>query len=216
MPIPEDVQAIDRRLLRDDVYRRLRDAIVDGTFAPGEQLRDHELAEWLGVSRTPVREALMRLKQTGLVAIQPGSSTTVSSLDERSIRDARHVVAAMHQMAVLTAVPILTEEDIEAMRDANDRFREAIERGDLDAALHADDELHGVPVAVAANLALTAVLEQFTPVIRRAELLRFATVDGQRSITRHDEFIDLCAAGDAPAAAAVAFEAFHSLHAADD
>ena len=51
------------------------DAIVDGTFAPGEQLRDLELAGWLGVSRTPVREALLRLAEAGLVVAEPGRST---------------------------------------------------------------------------------------------------------------------------------------------
>ena len=67
MPIPQDAVAVDRSLLRDDVYRRLLDGIVDGTFVPGEQLKDGELAEWLGVSRTPVREALLRLGASGLV-----------------------------------------------------------------------------------------------------------------------------------------------------
>jgi len=55
MPIPAGAP-LSRSLLRDDVYVRLRDAIVDGTFTPGEQLRDGDLAQWLGVSRTPVRE----------------------------------------------------------------------------------------------------------------------------------------------------------------
>ena len=215
MPIPADVPAIDRRLLRDDVYGRLRDAIVDGTFAPGEQLRDLELAEWLGVSRTPVREALLRLAEAGLVVTQPGRSTTVSSLDERAVRDARDVVAAMHGVAVREAVGLLTAADLEAMREANRRFGSAIEEGDVDAALRADDELHGVLVAVAANRALTAVLDQFTPVVRRAERLRFSSVDGRASLERHDNLIRLCAAGDAEGAAAVAFDTFHSLPATD-
>jgi DNA-binding GntR family transcriptional regulator len=136
------------------VYGRLRSAIVDGTFAPGEQLRDVELATWLGVSRTPVREALLRLAEAGLVVAQPGRSTTVSSVDVRAVRDARDVVAAMHEVAVREAVESLTEEDLEAMREANERFREAVDQGDLEAALSADDDLHGVPVAVAANRAL--------------------------------------------------------------
>ena len=68
MPIPSDSAGVDRSLLRDDVHRRLRDAIVDGTFLPGEQLKDGDLAEWLGVSRTPVREALLRLGASGLVS----------------------------------------------------------------------------------------------------------------------------------------------------
>ena len=211
MPIPTGVPALDRRLLRDDVYRRLRDAIIDGTFAPGEQLRDLELAEWLGVSRTPVREALLRLAQAGLVVAQPGRSTTVSSLDQRALRDARVVVAAMHEAAVRDSVASLTDADLEAMRAANDRFRSAIEEGDVEAALRADDELHGVPVAVAANRALVAVLEQFTPVLRRAERLRFSSVDGKASIAQHDELIRLCAARDSNRAAVVAFDTFASL-----
>ena len=215
MPIPADVPAIDRRLLRDDVYGRLRDAIVDGTFAPGEQLRDLELAEWLGVSRTPVREALLRLAEAGLVVTRPGRSTTVSSLDERAVRDARDVVAAMHEVAVREAVGILTAADLETMREANRRFGSALEQGDVEAALRADDDLHGVLVAVAANRALTAVLDQFTPVVRRAERLRFTSADGRASLERHDELIRLCAAGDAEGAAAVAFDTFHSLPATE-
>lgn len=211
MPIPAGVPALDRRLLRDDVYRRLRDAIIDGTFTPGEQLRDLELAAWLGVSRTPVREALLRLAQAGLVVAQPGRSTIVSSLDQRALRDARAVVAAMHQVAVREAVANLTHADLEAMREANNRFRSAIEQGDVDAALRADDELHGVPVAAAANRALIAVLDQFTPVLRRAERLRFSSVEGTASIAQHDELIRLCAAGDSDRAAAVAFDTFASL-----
>jgi len=211
MPIPEDTPVIERRLLRDDVYGRLRNAIVDGTLAPGEQLRDVELATWLGVSRTPVREALLRLAEAGLVVAQPGRSTTVSSFDARVVRDARDVVAAMHEVAVREAVEGLTEADLEAMREANRRFRRAVEEGDLDAALRADDDLHGVPVAVAGNRALTAVLDQFTPVVRRAERLRFSRKDGIASVKRHDELIRLCAAGDAEGAAAVAFDTFHSL-----
>ena len=211
MPIPRNAPAIDRRLLRDDVYGRLRDAIVDGTLAPGELLRDVELAAWLGVSRTPVREALLRLAEVGLVVAQPGRSTTVSSLDLRDVRDARDVVAAMHELAVREAVGSLTEADLEAMRDANSRFRAAIEQGDVEAALRADDELHGVPVAVASNRALAAVLDQFTPVLRRAERLRFSSLGGRASFARHDELIRLCAAGDGDRAAAVAFDTWHSL-----
>jgi DNA-binding GntR family transcriptional regulator len=211
MPIPVDKPGITRRLLRDDVYGRLRDAIVDGTFSPGEQLRDVDLAAWLGVSRTPVREALLRLAEAGLVESSPGRSTTVSSLDVRAVRDARDVVGAMHEVAVRESVGILTEADLEAMREANRRFAAALERGDVDAALQADDDLHGVPVTAAANRALSAVLDQFTPVVRRAERLRFSSDDGRASVARHDELIRLCAAGDAEGAAAVAFDTFHSL-----
>ncbi|MBB3674772.1 GntR family transcriptional regulator [Modestobacter versicolor] len=215
MPIPPNDPGVGRTLLRDDVHRRLRDAIVDGTFAPGEQLRDLELATWLGVSRTPVREALLRLAHSGLVLAQPGRSTIVSPLDVREIRDARDVVAAMHEVAVREAVPALTEADLTAMRDANRRFAAAVDRGDVEAALQADDELHGVPVTVGGNRALATVLEQFTPTIRRAERLQFGSAQGHASVARHEEFIRLCAAGDVAGAAGVAYDTWHSLPTGD-
>ncbi len=211
MPIPTHRPPVDRSLLRDDVYTRLRDAIVDGTFAPGEQLKDGELATWLGVSRTPVREALLRLAQGGLVVARPGRSTVVSSLDVRATRDARDVVAAMHELAVREAVDHFTAANLDAMRDAARRFAAAIDAGDIDAALRADDELHDIPVTVAGNRAIATVLEQFMPVLRRIERVRFASADGRRSPDRHDELIRLCAAGDVEGAAAVAFETWHSL-----
>ncbi|HXH81082.1 GntR family transcriptional regulator [Nocardioides sp.] len=210
MPIPLDEPRIDRSLLRDGVYVRLRDAIVEGSLTPGEQLRDLEIADWLGVSRTPVREALLRLGETGLVIARPGRSTVVSQIDVRAVREARDVVAAMHELAVRAAVATLTTRDLDRMRAANDRFRQALAAGDVTAALSADDELHGIPVSVADNTAIAAVLAQFTPVVRRAELLRFATTGGDSAVL-HDQLITHCQDGDTDAAAQVAFDTWHSL-----
>ncbi len=211
MPIPADAPVAERSLLRDDVFTRLRDAIVDGTFAPGEQLRDQELAGWLGVSRTPVREALLRIGETGLVVARPGRSTVVSDVDVDKVRDARDVVASLHALAVREAVARLGKSDLKRMREANRRFRSALRTGDVDAAIAADDDLHAVPVDVSGNRALRAVLEQYTPVLRRAERLRFSRPPGRDSATRHDSLIALCAEGDAAAAAEVAFDTWHSL-----
>ena len=210
-PFPPRATPSTAALLRDEVFAGLRDAIVDGTFAPGEQLRDLELAGWLGVSRTPVREALLRLADAGLVTTSPGRSTTVATLDLRAARDARDVVAAMHEVAVREAAGSLTRQDLAAMRAANRRFRAALRAGDVDAALVADDDLHAIPVRVAANRAVEAVLDQFVPVVRRAERLRFSTLAGRGSVARHEDLVRLLEDGDAEAAAALAFDTFHSL-----
>jgi len=213
MPIPQDAgtSALKRGLLRDDVYTRLRDAIVDGTFAPGEQLRDGELADWLGVSRTPVREAVLRLGAAGLVTTAPGRSTTVAELEVKAIRDAQSVVAAMHRLAVELAVAQLTPDDLASMRAANRRFATAMKSGDAEAALAADDDFHAVPVRAAGNTAIETVLDQFSPVVRRLERLRFATLPGRASVALHTRLIDLCAEGDTEAAADVSHETWQSL-----
>lgn len=200
-----------RSLLREEVHLRLRDAIVDGTFTPGEQLRDAELAQWLGVSRTPIREALLRLAEGGLVRTEPGRSTTVAPIDQTSVRHARSVVAAMHAVAVAEAMRALTAADLAAMRAANERFAAALAAGDTDAALVADDDFHDIPVTVSGNTAVATVLDQFGPVVRRLERLHFSSSQGHSSIARHEELLRLCAAGDAAAAAEVARATWHSL-----
>ncbi len=181
---------------------------------PGEQLKDGELADWLGVSRTPVREALLRLGTSGLVVALPGRSTTVSAIDAQAVRDARDVIAAMHELAVREVTGRLREDDVDRMRDANRRFAEAVAAGDVGAALDADEELHRIPVAALGNHALEAVLDQFDPLVRRAERLRFSR-DGHASVELHEQLIELLAAGDVQRAASVEFDIWHSLPAED-
>lgn len=201
MPVPESRGLVSRSLLREDAYRAIRDAIVDGTLAPGERLNDSTLVDWLGVSRTPVREALGRLEHAGLVRTKPGQHTIVSPLDVRAIRDAQSVTAAMHELAARQAVPNLSVAELETMREANARFAEALRGNDPGVALAADDDFHGVLVAASANQAASTVLEQFTPVLRRIERLRFSSLSGRASVAQHTEIVELAAAGDVDAAA---------------
>jgi DNA-binding GntR family transcriptional regulator len=210
MPIPAGTAGVDRSLLRDDVYKRLRDLIVDGTLAPGEQLKDGELAEWLGVSRTPIREALLRLGTSGLVVAIPGRSTTVTAIDARAASDARDVIAAMHALAVRQVAGRLSEDELDRMRDANRRFAAAVAAHKVEAAHDADEELHSIPVAALGNQALASVIDHFEPLVRRAERQRF-TSGGGSSVELHDQLIELLATGDADRASTVAFDIWHSL-----
>ena len=91
MPVPAARGVHRRTLLRDDVYFTLRDAIVSGRLAPGEKLRDAELSEWLGVSRTPIREALLRLERSGLVIAEPGRLTMVSPVTDEAVAHAQQL-----------------------------------------------------------------------------------------------------------------------------
>jgi DNA-binding GntR family transcriptional regulator len=211
MPVPSSPTPLRTSLLRDTVHDRLRDAIVDGTLAPGEVVRDTELAAWLGVSRTPVREALLRLGETGLVRAAPGRSTVVAEIDLDEVREAHAVVVAMHRLAVSEAVARLTDDDLERMRAANVRFADAVEARDTAAALSADDDFHAVAVDVAGNRAVATVLTQLTPVVRRLERRRFASHAAVESVALHDRLVEACAARDADAAAEVAFRTWQNL-----
>ena len=129
----------------------------------------------------------------------------------RATRDAQAVVAAMHELAVRSAIPVLTTQDLKEMRAANRRFAAALKAGDAETALAADDELHGIPVRAGGNAAVRDVLDQFTPVLRRVERMRFSSLDARDSVTLHDRLIDLCEAGDGPAAAAVSTQTWQTL-----
>ena len=109
------------------------------------------------------------------------------------------------------AVARLTAEDLDRMRAANRRFAAAIADRDTAAALAADDDFHAVTVQVAGNRALATVLDQFSPVVRRLERLRFASLAAVDSVALHDRLVAACEAGDPDAAADVAFRTWQNL-----
>jgi DNA-binding GntR family transcriptional regulator len=189
MPVPAHQQPIERDLLKDRAYVAIRDAIVDGTLQPGEKLKDQELTAWLGLSRTPIREALNRLEQEGLVESEPQRFTRVAPLDRRAANDAFPVVAALHALAAELAGPRLTSQDLDRMRGANGRFAEALKHGDIDAALQADDDFHAVFVRASANTEIPKALDRLMPRIRRLERLRFGSLSGRASVRQHEQII---------------------------
>lgn len=211
MPIPSAPQQ-PRLLLRERAYAQIADAIVSGQLEPGEKLNDQELAAWLGISRTPVREALARLEQQGLVSALPGRSTTVSAIDPVTVRESVQVVAALHETATRVAAANLSADDFATMRKANTDFAHALSQSDATAALKADDEFHSVIVKAAGNTTLSNMLEQLMPTLRRAEHSRFGSILGQESADQHSQIIGALERGDADAACAASRENWLTLH----
>ncbi|MFD4528997.1 GntR family transcriptional regulator [Streptomyces sp. NPDC058470] len=207
----EAIQPVRRTLLRDRAYEAIRDAIVAGDLAPGAVVRDAELAELLGLSRAPVRDAFSRLVDEGLLESKPQSYTRVTPVVAAEVRDAAVVVGAMHELATRAAVPRLLAEHIDAMRDSNVRFADAVRGGDVDGALRADDELHDVLVRVSGNRAAAATIARYSPLIRRLERRRFGEGGNCRSAGLHDELIDACAVGDVDEAVRVTAEIWRGL-----
>jgi DNA-binding GntR family transcriptional regulator len=205
------VKAIPRTLLRDRAYEAIRDAIVAGELEPGAVVRDADLAERLGLSRAPVREAFSRLVDEGLLESKPQSYTRVTPLTTGEVRDAAAVVGAMHELATRVAVPRLFAADVEAMRAANERFAAAVASGDVDTALQADDALHDVLVRVSGNRAAAATVARYTPLIRRLERRRFGEGGTCRSAGLHERLIEACAAGDVDEAVRVTAEIWRGL-----
>jgi DNA-binding GntR family transcriptional regulator len=201
MPVPEQRAAVERHLLRDTAYSRLCDAIVEGTLAPGELLHDQELCEWLGLSRTPVRDALSRLEDEGLVETAPQRYTRVTPLRPSDPRHAFPVLAVLHGLATELSVPALTAEELAALDRENDAFVGALRVGDRAGAFAADDRFHDIFVTRAANPQIAGSLARLTPALHRLERLAVAQLPGGRSVAQHQAIVARAAAGDAAGAA---------------
>jgi DNA-binding GntR family transcriptional regulator len=206
------LKALDQRSLADQAYATLLDAIVSGDLPPGHRLRDQELAGQLGVSRTPVREALRRLEDEGLVESGRNSYTRVAPVRADRIADAFPVVAALHGLATRLGVPALTPDDIAEMERHDAERTAALRRGDVVAAIAADDRIHDVLVRASGNHEIRRLLERVMPHIRRLDLIHFTQLANQADFDDgHAEIREACRRGDAWAAAQLVERSFLRL-----
>jgi DNA-binding GntR family transcriptional regulator len=136
---------------RGQAYAMLRGAIVAGTLEPGRQLSENELSELLGVSRTPVREALIRLRDDRLVEIVPQLGTFVSRISLGAMADAQFIREALECSAIRLAAERADAGDAAALDAIVRRQREVVEAADFDRFYALDDELHGAFCALSGH-----------------------------------------------------------------
>ncbi|MDN4524501.1 GntR family transcriptional regulator [Fictibacillus sp. NE201] len=188
----KNIQRIKRQSLRDEVYHHLRDAILSLELEPEERLNDKDLAEQFGISRTPVREALKRLEDEGLVEAMPGSATRVAPLHKEEAKHAFTLVAALHALAARLAVPGLEKDNIQKLKECNQIFKRAIEEKNVSRAIEADEMFHEVFLVAAGNPELRKALETCTAKIRRLEMAQFGSLKGIKSVEQHEQIISAC------------------------
>jgi len=202
---------VERTPLSRTVYDRLLRAIVAGDLAPGAKLRDKELAAELGVSRTPVREALQRLEAEGLVETAPNVATRVAPIDSGRLAQAFPVIAALHGLAARLGVPALTRGDDRRMAAADRRRTAALDRGDVVAAIEADDAVHAVLLDASGNDELRRTIARLMPLVRRLDVLHFTALAEGTSRHDHAAILAACRDRDAPRAAALVEASFLQL-----
>ncbi len=200
MPLPPEATAVSRTCLRDVAYARLRDWIIDGTLAPEEPLRDEALAEALGVSRTPVREALQRLEDDGLVVTVATRRTYVSPVTLTQAREIYPIVATLEALAAQLALPRIDAATLDRMTEANQRLALALEACDAGEAVEADMAVHATFIESSGNQELITVLGDLKSKVRRIDRAFWGTSDRSDSLRDHDELIAAFRAHDGRAA----------------
>jgi DNA-binding GntR family transcriptional regulator len=186
------IKPIKRMSFRDEVYLTLKKAIVTLELQPEQRLNDKELAEKFGISRTPVREALKRLEDEGLVESIPGSVTRVAPLNLEEAKHAFTVVAVLHSLAARLAVPLLKESDIEELEFSNKALLLSVEKKDIIKAIEADELFHNVFLDVAGNPEIIRALERSISKIKRLEISQFTSINGLKSVEHHQQIIEAC------------------------
>lgn len=137
--------------LRDVVFNTLRQAILTGELKPGERLMEIHLANKLGVSRTPIREAIRKLELEGLVIMIPRRGAEVAQITEKSMNDVLEVRMALDALCVELACDRITDEELNALRTACEVFEQSVKTKDLRQIAQADVALHDIIVQATGN-----------------------------------------------------------------
>ncbi|MCD7955452.1 MAG: GntR family transcriptional regulator [Lachnospiraceae bacterium] len=144
--------------LRDVVFQTLRQAILRGEISPGERLMEIHLAQKLGVSRTPVREAIRMLELEGLVTTVPRKGTVVAEITVSDLEDVLEVRQALEELAVRIVCKKITKEQLAEMKGLAARFRETLKGDDVVACAEADMKFHDAIYNATGNRRLIQIL----------------------------------------------------------
>ncbi len=178
--------------LRDVVFNTLRQAILRGELKPGERLMEIQLANKLGVSRTPIREAIRKLELEGLVLMIPRRGAEVAEITEKSLRDVLEVRRALEELSVQLACDRITEEQIEELKVAAKEFEKTLKSGDVTAYAEADVKFHDIIYFATDNQRLISLLYNLREQMYRyrVEYLKRAEIHEQL-LAEHQYIIEM-------------------------
>ena len=189
--------------IADKVYALLRQEIATGTFRPGERILEKALAERLGISRTPIREALLRLEAEGVVVCTSRRSYNVRILTEDDVREIYATLGILEGAAAALVAARLTEADLRALRQFNQMMAKAAATADLQAFGDWNRRFHEVFLLKLDNRVLRETCNLVRGPLYTFPVRRNTLTDWLRkSVTEHRTIIRLAAAGDAEGLAA--------------
>lgn len=177
--------------LRDVVFHTLRDAILKGELKPGERLMEMHLADKLGVSRTPIREAIRMLEKEGLAVTVPRKGAHVAGMTEKDLGDVLEIRDALDELAVTKACEKIDEDGLAALKKAMIAFENATKSGDVRKIVSADEAFHDVIYRITDNPKLENIVSNL-----REQMYRYryeyvkGDADYSQLVTEHAEILE--------------------------
>jgi len=188
---------VERRLLHEEVVDRLRDMIVQGELAPETKLNERVLAAQLGISRTPLREAIKFLASEGLVELLPNRGAVVASLKAGKVKEIFTVLGALEALAGELVCRNATDADIAEIRALHYQMVAYHARGELAQYFRYNQQIHIRIVECAGNATLTQIYRGLNAHVRRARYM--ANLSHERwdkAVREHEEILDALSARD--------------------
>ncbi|WP_333840809.1 GntR family transcriptional regulator [Pelomicrobium sp.] len=190
-PFPSPDKVIDRRPLHHEATARLRDMIVQGELAPGARLNERVLCQQLGISRTPLREALKVLAAEGLVELLPNRGAVVTQLTLRAVQEIFEVMGALERLAGELVCRNATEADIAEIRALHYQMMVYYARGDLAGYFRYNQQIHLKLVESTGNATLAATYRNLNAHVRRARYMaNLSRERWDKAVQEHEEILD--------------------------
>lgn len=191
----------NHRPLREIVYEQLKLQILTGQITPGTRMMEVELAEVMGVSRTPVREAIRKLEKEGLVTIEPRRGAYASDISIKDMVDTLEVREDLESLAAYLAAQCMKEEQVDELAKITDGYSDAIHNCDTEKMIHYDELFHKCVVAGTGNKTLIQISETVQELALRFRYLYYDDFSRYGSMpAEHQHIVDAIRAGDANAA----------------
>jgi DNA-binding GntR family transcriptional regulator len=185
-------------ILHGDLVERLRDRMIHGDLTPGTKLNERVLCGELGVSRTPLREALKALASEGLVELLPNRGAVVATLDAERVKQIFVVMGALEALAGELACLNATDADLDEIRGLHYQMVAHFKRGEREGYFRCNQAIHRKIVACGGNLALAQTYAQLNAHVRRARYLANLSADRwARAIAEHEQMLEAITARDA-------------------
>jgi len=195
-----DIIEITRRGLHEQVAARLRTMLVEGAIAPGAKLNERELSERLGISRTPLREAIKQLAAEGLVDLLPNRGAVAVKLDEEDVRHTFEVLAGLEGLSGELAAARVTDAEVAELRALHYEMLACFSRRDLSGYYRLNARIHTAINEAAANPVLS---NTYRSINARVQSLRFRTNQNEakwkHAVEEHEQMIDALSKRDAEA-----------------
>ena len=193
--------------LRDVVFENLRGAIVEGKLKPGQRLMEVQLAEQLGVSRTPVREAIRKLELEGLVVMLPRKGAYVVNMSLKDVVDVLEIRASLEGLAASLSAERITDEDIKKLESIVEEFENNVDESNVEALLKKDVEFHECIFKSTNNKRLHQLINSLWEQVYRFRVTYISDYDSTVNIVEeHKMILDAIKRGDSEMAKKYAME----------